>query len=761
MKGGSKDKTLVPFKEKQDQDPIQQTTQDKRLEGTNKKEKPVEDKVVTSSRNSNESDAGTDGHDHSPNGKKVDSIASWDLTKSIPNANKKENDVEINSVSAQAVDLDTPMAEAPFTSEKNGLSGMGEKINQEDLDGALLDGALDDYDDLDQDTEDTEVGNGEDDFSDDDDDDDDDDGFSNPSDRINSAGKPNMNNVKLEDHDMDTADEGTDQDHKSSIAAHSEDSDSDLPELEESDNEHEDEEDDGDADGEGADGDDEEPEDEDDNDEPAKKVNEVRKETSFTQKPVLNRPSAADELKDSGDDLSDLSEFDDTDDSDEDDHMLEVKSVNKESIANIPATAPAMTAAGNAKQVTGGRKRPSQEPVKEVTKQGEVDTVKEEGKRDGENEEEGRKEGSNGRVRLNEKKISDVNEAHHTDKESGSEVPEEEEEEEKPADEEEEEDLETKQRHKDALEALTSIEIEFANLRDKMYEERMTELDREVEMINAGTHPELSSLMQEIEQKREQRLRFAGMGKKYLIDIAQSAYQVAEYRAHCTFQSARRTTRSDMVRALGKKQQMMMMELTLSSGTHKRNVIDDKATLVRARKMRRAEADELRVVVERCGFPTSSKLRPISNSELDNDFTAMGLARPVLPVNSTEQSTNSSYTLGHMPPSMPIPLSSMPSRSTSNTRWPNPMDHPPQNIPQPGSRPEVEIYLDGSRCMIDGIWYKPNDAVVVLDAAIGQYSAKYLYVATDEIILQRTDGSKTKLHLGLFRGRKLCMQPRQ
>ncbi|KAF9949636.1 hypothetical protein BGZ70_001678 [Mortierella alpina] len=77
-----------------------------------------------------------------------------------------------------------------------------------------------------------------------------------------------------------------------------------------------------------------------------------------------------------------------------------------------------------------------------------------------------------------------------------------------------------------------------------------------------------------------------------------------------------------------------------------------------------------------------------------------------------------------------------------------------------GARPEVEIYVDGSRCMIDGIWYKPSDSVVVLDAAIGKYNAKYLFLANDEIMLQRTDGSKTRLHLSLFRGRKLCMQPK-
>ncbi|KAF9417360.1 hypothetical protein BGZ94_010011 [Podila epigama] len=90
------------------------------------------------------------------------------------------------------------------------------------------------------------------------------------------------------------------------------------------------------------------------------------------------------------------------------------------------------------------------------------------------------------------------------------------------------------------------------------------------------------------------------------------------------------------------------------------------------------------------------------------------------------------------------------------------------SVPPPSSsgrfhgdtRPEVEIYVDGSRCIIDGIWYKPQDAVVVLDAVLGKYNAKYLFLANDEIVLQKTDGSKTKLHLSLFRLRKLYMQPR-
>lgn len=42
--------------------------------------------------------------------------------------------------------------------------------------------------------------------------------------------------------------------------------------------------------------------------------------------------------------------------------------------------------------------------------------------------------------------------------------------------------------------------------------------------------------MQEIEQKREQRLSVADMGKKHKTDIAQHQFDVTEYQAYCTFQ---------------------------------------------------------------------------------------------------------------------------------------------------------------------------------------------------------------------------------
>ncbi|KAF9435986.1 hypothetical protein BGZ76_005100 [Entomortierella beljakovae] len=391
------------------------------------------------------------------------------IDSTIGTKSHDKQDAEMSLVSSESIlaEHDTPMTDV--TSRDTNGAGTTEGISQEDLDGGLLDGALDDYDDLDQDTEDTEVGNGEDDFSDDDDDDDDDDNLNSKAvnKMVQSGDEMSLgDSTKSEDRDMDTADESTGYHGKDAPVVHSEDSDSDLPEPDGSDNEHEDDDDEEEDEEEDRDedGDDDGLEDEDD--EPVKKPVETRKDSIASQKPVLNRPPATEEeLKDSGDELSDLSEFDDTDDSDDDDDDVpETKPTGKDSNINTATTAPAPLAQGNGKPTPAGRKRSLHDSGKDVAKQVQ-ETVK--------TEQVDPIEVPNGRARLMERKAPEIEDEHHSDKESGSEAHEEEEEEEEEEEkvveeeEEEEEDMETKQLHKDALEALTSIEVEFANLRDK------------------------------------------------------------------------------------------------------------------------------------------------------------------------------------------------------------------------------------------------------------------------------------------------------
>lgn len=54
--------------------------------------------------------------------------------------------------------------------------------------------------------------------------------------------------------------------------------------------------------------------------------------------------------------------------------------------------------------------------------------------------------------------------------------------------------------------------------------------------LRLGTHPELSTLMKEIEDKRDQRLRVARAWRTHMNEISQAEFEIKEYQAHCTFQ---------------------------------------------------------------------------------------------------------------------------------------------------------------------------------------------------------------------------------
>ncbi|WFC96561.1 hypothetical protein MBRA1_003222 [Malassezia brasiliensis] len=70
----------------------------------------------------------------------------------------------------------------------------------------------------------------------------------------------------------------------------------------------------------------------------------------------------------------------------------------------------------------------------------------------------------------------------------------------------EQDDVEAMQRRQEAVDLLTRIEIAYAMLRDRLYHERLEELEAESEMIHDGTHPELQLLHMIIDARRDRRL---------------------------------------------------------------------------------------------------------------------------------------------------------------------------------------------------------------------------------------------------------------
>ncbi|KAK9898519.1 hypothetical protein P389DRAFT_167037 [Cystobasidium minutum MCA 4210] len=101
-------------------------------------------------------------------------------------------------------------------------------------------------------------------------------------------------------------------------------------------------------------------------------------------------------------------------------------------------------------------------------------------------------------------------------------------------------------KRQEAIEALTKIEIEFAQLRDKMYLEKMEEVAKERWQIENDVHPESIHLMHLVEHRRTARLELARKNHK----VAEAAnLRAAESNVrYCWSQWMRR--RHDLIREI-------------------------------------------------------------------------------------------------------------------------------------------------------------------------------------------------------------------
>lgn len=68
-----------------------------------------------------------------------------------------------------------------------------------------------------------------------------------------------------------------------------------------------------------------------------------------------------------------------------------------------------------------------------------------------------------------------------------------------------------------------------------MYEEKMSELNEEAMMIANGTHPELVTLMAEIEEKKGKRIHSAEAWRKHQHANFKQQFEGFEYQANIHF----------------------------------------------------------------------------------------------------------------------------------------------------------------------------------------------------------------------------------
>uniref|UniRef100_U9UR55 Uncharacterized protein n=1 Tax=Rhizophagus irregularis (strain DAOM 181602 / DAOM 197198 / MUCL 43194) TaxID=747089 RepID=U9UR55_RHIID len=67
------------------------------------------------------------------------------------------------------------------------------------------------------------------------------------------------------------------------------------------------------------------------------------------------------------------------------------------------------------------------------------------------------------------------------------------------------------------------------------------------------------------------------------------------------------------------------------------------------------------------------------------------------------------------------------------------------------SEADNDIYAEGDKFLYFGRWFTKGDQVLISDSSGGRYTAKFVTATESEVVIQRPDGSKTRLQMNLLK----------
>jgi hypothetical protein len=194
---------------------------------------------------------------------------------------------------------------------------------------------------------------------------------------------------------------------------------------------------------------------------------------------------------------------------------------------------------------------------------------------------------------------------------------------------EEREELERQKQRKEAIQFLTEIEIDFAKLRDRLYEDKMSRLKSEFEMCLNGSHPELQSVYTKIDAHREEKIRLAALTQKYELECIDRKTRAQRTAIHQQFLKRSSDFRTKYLQAvmtdwdtINKERRNMDLEDYPEYHYRVPEFVDE---MVHQRAKYNQEISTLVGLNEYYGFPTAPRLAPVEGQELDDDLKAMNI----------------------------------------------------------------------------------------------------------------------------------------
>ncbi|KAK3309658.1 Sds3-like-domain-containing protein [Chaetomium strumarium] len=192
-------------------------------------------------------------------------------------------------------------------------------------------------------------------------------------------------------------------------------------------------------------------------------------------------------------------------------------------------------------------------------------------------------------------------------------------------------------RKKAAWEELIAIEKQFSSFRERLYQERLEQLNQEEASLlgDNPTHPEYLAMLQCLEERRAEKIRIADVELQFKMSVLEHRAVAERAQIMSQFYQAVRELREEVLAELGQEWYEIQHERRRAANTIPDYGIRFPAT--RAEAVRNAvsynkEVSVLSGFAKHVGFPAAPSIHGASEEQLDADLRAIHSLREPMPM---------------------------------------------------------------------------------------------------------------------------------
>ncbi|KAJ0421045.1 transcriptional regulatory protein Dep1 [Aspergillus carlsbadensis] len=182
-----------------------------------------------------------------------------------------------------------------------------------------------------------------------------------------------------------------------------------------------------------------------------------------------------------------------------------------------------------------------------------------------------------------------------------------------------------------AMDSLAVLEREFATLRDKIYDERISKLNRELDMLNGPnpTHPELLRQLECVKQYRDNKINYEHTLFQYRLKSLSNKSQAERSQAHSTYFQRARDIREKHSSSISKQFYSIQHDRFKTDDVSPQHCIPfptRRSQQISHQTAYNQEVSVLAGVSKYVGFPAAPSLSAARPSELEDDLEKMGIS---------------------------------------------------------------------------------------------------------------------------------------